>query len=363
MLLTEYNDLVKSYKEQKQSQAQKYQKSSDEHVILEKDETEVVPYSRKELMTTQNSSELVDDFVDCLKTSRLKAIEEKNMLNKFHRIVAMYNHSLNNLDEMLEDKKRHTKSYEKLVKRLENEDLEFKEERLRKESIIEQLKSDLGQVRFDLKCVEQTQAEERKVFQNERKLLKDQTTQEMHTFLSQIEREVEQVKYVMKEEMYKRIEEAKCKLKEEQNEELRHLNEVILQLKIEIKYLKTHNCSMSQEHEDHVKKIEELKNVYGCLQESFNAAQKSIKERDEDIIGLKQAVVKERELWNEKLESQLHDRDLELQNIEGKVKQIVQSKDEKLRSFMNKAKEEEAKAKKLEKFIMRIESGLPEMKL
>ncbi len=362
MLLTEYNDLVKNYKEQKQSQAQKYQKSS-EHVILEKDETEVVPSSRQELTTTQNSSELVEDFVDCLKISRLKAVEEKNFLNKFHRIVAIYNHSLKNLEEKLEDSKRHTKSYEKLIKRYENEVVECKEERIRKESIIEQLKSDLGQVKFDLKCMEQTQADERKVFQNERNMLKDQTTQDMHSFLSKIEREVEQVRSVMKEEMHKRIEEAKCKLEKEQNEDINHLNEVISQLKIEIKYLTKTNSSMSQEHENYIKKIEELKNMNGCLQEEINAAQESIKERDEHICGLEQAAVKERELWHKKLESQLHYRDMELQNIEGKVKQIVQSKDEKMRSFMTEAKEQEAKVKKLEKFIMRIESGLPEMNL
>ena len=106
-MLSEYNKMIESYKEQKLKNLSTEKKDSCTRNATNENDNQI-------LATRTNSTDksLENAFIEGLKTSSVKAVEEKNLIDAFQQIMCTHYTSVDQLQTSLHESKHFNKSYE-----------------------------------------------------------------------------------------------------------------------------------------------------------------------------------------------------------------------------------------------------------
>ena len=104
-----------------------------------------------------------------------------------------------------------------------------------------------------------------------------------------------------------------------------------------------------------------MKLISDELEEKLKNTDNLFQNQEKKNLELQQLLEKERESWQNKVRIKSQEREEELELIEKKVKNMIISKEEKIKLLTKQVEEAETREKKLEKFIERVESGIPEL--
>ncbi len=368
-MLSEYTRALQSYTEQKGKKIDINEKdntfcNSSGDYLEEGGDRTLTTLQEMKNGPAQNPN-LENEFIIELKTCGLKAVKENKLISIFQRIVCFHKDSAGSLRSMLHESKELNKSYKSIVNRQELDIGELREENLSISSTTENLRLECEKMQESILLYEHKIEDTKKRFANEKDGLLKKNQTNMDLFLSKMDSEVEAVRSSMKEEAEKMIQKSRSTLVKEKDVEVRHLNEIISRLQVENEkykdYLNLQRTESISEADSLNAKIEDGRVKLKNLEAKLKLSDEALLEKESRIQYLEQSLENNNNCWNKKMNTLKQEREKELGSIEQKVKQIVHSKDEKIRLITDRALIAEARQKELEDFFRNIESGFTEV--
>lgn len=357
-MIAKYNQLKQSYKE---SSKKHDEVDLDVHLSERSDAEKSGKVVNKIMPSPHDKASFVDvveqnatQFLIELKTSQLKAIQEKRLIQSFEKIRKMYIDSIAILQKSLDDAKQTNGSYIEKVEILSNEIHEQKEKAAQ---VQEELKAEQNRLKSEfIACNKELEQSRLKNTQ----LIKKQKS-DMDFFLSKMEEEVEIVQLAMKEKSTEKMKHWKSVLVQDKDRELQLLRSDISKLKEENTQFRNR---LKEKDEVHQKNMDALNVIVANkareldeIQQSLEVSTEKTKDSNKKLDDLQHLMVHEKKHWSERLEKQKEERQQELNIIEHKVSNIIRTKDFKIKSMYERAVKSESRVKELEKLFECIEMG------
>ena len=361
-MLSEYHKLIESYKAQKQRVKSAFEADRDHREIDGTSTIESATTATNMLNSDyENLKSLEQDYIKALKKSQIKSLEEKQLINTFESIVNLYHDLGRKSETALYEVKQLNQVNEKLIHKLEDEANRNKEIQLRKDSELQNLRGDCNQLKAELSSCQQKIDETTKSFQKEIDELNSKHKQEMDRFLSQIDNEVDNLKSKMNTEVMDTITKFKGEIEREKVLEIQEINDTKIKLIEEQHHCKSLLVKEQNKSSHFETQINKIKDDYDHVQKQLRACHDSLVQRDTTISLLEQSIKSNEGIVQKTLASKAQERELELQNIEAKVKSIVMAKNEHIEKLTRSVSEAEDREKKLMSFIESIDQGLPDL--
>lgn len=351
MMISQYDELKRTYKES----AQKF----DHLTFCDGENVETSSCQRKRNDgSPRERQQCVDnieiDFVRELKTSQLKAVQERSLVKSFEKITKMYTDSIGFLQKSLDDVMVTNRSYEEEIKRLKHD---REDQNKRENNEIDQLRYERDQIKDDL---EQTKKQVELMNIEISKVTKKHES-DMDNFLCKMDEEVEKVQIAMKEEAMKKMKELKSRLLHEKDLESTALHKEFCQLQTDKLRLKD---QLKQNDEEFQKDVLVLRNLVANksseldkMQDQVQKSKEKVKLSESKQCDLQKLMEHEKKQWMDEINRHKVDRQEELCKIEQKVTNVIKAKDIKIKALQNRAMNAESRVEELERLFERIETG------
>lgn len=367
-MYSNYNDLVKSYKEQKQKEIKASHSREDGNINSESDfdfDENKSNISNESISGQYRVQDLENQFKDSLKISKLSGVEKTKLITTFHLILDKHKSKIDKLQTSCNESKELCSSYKDLVKRLDKENKAWEEKYQKKSIEIEESNSKCALLHIDIKGWQEQCQKIKHDLKEENLHLKQNNKKEMEEFLSRMDIEVESAKLSMKQETSKMLEDAKRKSEREKENKIQFFKNNIVQLQEQ-------NDSMRHRYDAERLELIEAKEAIETISkkererqsdliERLSASDDTLKRQEEQILVLKQQMETDKLWWQERKDRDTKGREKELARIENIVKHIIQVKDSKINELAKEMEEVQAREKKLKSFIHKIEKGLPDV--
>ena len=311
-------------------------------------------------------SVLIDPFLVQLKTSGLRAVREKALISKFNEIISAHEKTIFSLYSSVEE----WSCYANQVSELSIETIDELEKEL-KDTISRNDEAELNELKIKEKYeniktqLSLLESESKKNMEQKMRQREDivQTNRtEMANFILQMEREIEIVKSEIEDESNRMQAKTRVLYEREKEKEICQLKESVNDLMNEKEiYREKLQCVEREAKLKEQKNIKAIEGKDGEIMELHTALSNikvSLKEQESQNIELKTTLKGEKARQESEVEEMKKSRQQELDEIEGKVKNIVEDRDTRYQSALDRALCAEKELNRYETMFSNIEDGL-----